>query len=125
MQEPQPLGDNFTEEKIDARCVAAGPGEAGDKPEPDGVFAQSEYDRDRWGRRFGRKGNGGAARRGDDCHLAADEIRHERRQTIETAVEPVILDRHALPLDVAVFAEAFTKRSAQPRSVYRPKGADE
>ena len=47
MQEPQPLGRHLTDEKIDAGCIAAGPGEAHDKTKLDRVVANTENDRDR------------------------------------------------------------------------------
>jgi hypothetical protein len=42
------------------------------------VFADAKDDRDRRGRSFGRKRSNSAAGRGDNSHLAADEIGHER-----------------------------------------------
>ena len=54
MQELQPLG-NLPLEKIDARHIAAGPGEAGDKTKADRVGGDAEDDRDGRGRRLGRE----------------------------------------------------------------------
>jgi hypothetical protein len=44
---------------------------------------------------------------GDDGHTTADQVSHQRRQAIEFALQPVVLDRHVLALDIAGFAEAF------------------
>ena len=44
MEEPQPLLIQFTDEKIDASCVAPGAAKAGDKTESDRVFSNTEYD---------------------------------------------------------------------------------
>ena len=55
MQQPQPLGQSFSGEKIDAGRIAAGPGETGDQTQLDRVFDDAEDDRDRRGRSFGRK----------------------------------------------------------------------
>jgi hypothetical protein len=44
------------------------------------------------------------------CHLSADQIGHQRRQAIVLALQPVVLDRHVLPFDVAGFVEAFAER---------------
>ena len=109
MQEPQPLGHHLRDEKIDAGRVAARPGEAGDKTKLDRVIADAEDDRDRRCRSFGRE-RGHVAGRGDDGHLSADQISHQRRQAIVLALQPVVLDRHVLALDVAGFAEAFAER---------------
>jgi hypothetical protein len=109
MQEPQPLGRNLLEKIIGAGRVAARPGEAGDKTKLDRVFADAEDDRDRCGRSFGRLGSKVAAGRGDNGHSAADEVGHERRQAIELALQPMVLHRHVLALDVAGVGEAFAK----------------
>ena len=53
-QQLQPLCRQLGSEKIDPCQVAARPGEAGDKTEPDRVFADSEHDGDRCGCRLGR-----------------------------------------------------------------------
>ena len=54
-QEFQPLCHQFGREKIDARQVAARPGEARDQTEPHRVFAEDEDDGDRRGCRLGRE----------------------------------------------------------------------
>jgi hypothetical protein len=43
-QEFQPLCRQLSIEKVDTRCVAARPGEAGDKTNPDWVFGVDEDD---------------------------------------------------------------------------------
>ena len=111
VQEPQPLGHNFSDEKIDAGRIAARPGKAGDQTQLDRVFADAEDDRDRRGRSFGRKCSSSKAGRGDHGHATADEVSHERRQAIVLALQPVVLDHHVLALDVAGFVEAFAERS--------------
>ena len=90
MQEPQPFGSNFTEEKIEPGRVAARPGEVRDETYSRWVFGDAEDDWDRRGRSFGRKRGRIAAGRGDNGHAAADEIGHERRQAIVLAVQPVV-----------------------------------
>src|SRR5262249_10895831 len=54
-QEPQPLRHQLSRENIDPRQVAAGPGEAGAKTEPSGVFSGDEHDRNRRGSRLQRR----------------------------------------------------------------------
>jgi hypothetical protein len=48
-----------------------------------------------------------AAKYGDNGHVALHEVGHERRQAIVVAVQPVVLDRHVLALDVSGFGKAF------------------
>ena len=125
VQQPQPLGRNIRDEKIDAGRVAARPGKAGDKTQLDRVFADAEDDRDRRGRSFGRKRSRIAAGRGDNGDATADEVGHERRQAIVLALQPVVLHRHVLALDVAGFAEAFTERSGTAHGGLGRPGVDE
>ena len=115
VQKRQPLCLQLTREKIDPRQVSARPGEAGDKTELDRVFADAEDDRDRRGRRFGRKRSKVAGWRGDNGHATAHEISHERRKAIELALQPVVLHRYVLALDVAGFVEALAERRAKGR----------
>src|SRR4029079_1704302 len=101
MQEPQPCAREFLVKKIDAGRVAAWPGKASDQTQLDRVFADAEDDWDRGSRSFGRLASKVAARRGDNGDATADEVGHERRQAVVLAVQPVVLDRHVLALDVA------------------------
>src|SRR6478735_10918426 len=126
MQEPQPFGSNFAEEKIEPGRIAARPGEVRDETYFRWVFGDAEDDWERGGRSFGRKRSRGVAGRGDYSHAAADEVGHQRRQAIVLALEPMVLDRHVLTLDIAGFTERAAERSrvachatARPR-VYDP-----
>jgi hypothetical protein len=67
----------------------------------------------------------GVVGRGDHGHATAHEVGHERRQATEFAVQPVVLDRHVLTLDVAGFAEAFIERSGIAHGGLGRPGADE
>ena len=125
MQQPQPLGRDLRDEKIDAGCVAARPGKAGDKTQLDRVFADAEDDRDCSGRSFGCKRGRIAAGRSDNGHATADEVGHERRQTIVLALQPMVLDRRVLALDVAGFVESFSERSDLAHRGVRRPAADE
>src|SRR6516165_2009899 len=121
MEKSQPLGRNFSGEKIDPSRVAARLGKAGDQTKPDGVLADAEDDRDRCGRSLGRLSNGGLAGRSDNGYVPADEVSHECRQAIVSALQPVVLDHHVLALDVAGFVEGFAERSRiAPRGLGRP-----
>src|SRR6516165_11125034 len=121
MEEPQALGRNFSGEKIDPGRVAARLGKAGDETKFDGVVADAEDDRDRCGRSLGRLSNGGLAGCSDNGYAPADEVSHERRQAIVSALQPVVFDHHVLALDVAGFVEGFAERSRiAPRGLGRP-----
>jgi hypothetical protein len=48
-------------------------------------------------------------RSGDDRHLATNHVGHHRGHAIIVALQPMILDRHVLALDIAGFGEAFTE----------------
>ena len=41
------------------------------------------------------------------CHLSAHQIGHQRRQAIVLPLQPVVLDRHVLPFDVAGFVDGI------------------
>ena len=110
MQKAQPLGDNFTDEKINAGRVAARLGKTADQANLNWVLADAEDDRDCRGRRFSRERSGGTAGRGDDGYAAADKISQERGQAIVAAIQPVVLDRYVLVFDVAGFLETFRVR---------------
>jgi hypothetical protein len=47
---------------------------------------------------------GRIARRGDHGYAPADQVGHHRRQTVELAVQDMILDGYVPPLAVAGFA---------------------
>src|SRR5215831_12475702 len=86
MEEPQPLGRNFSGKKIDPGRVAARLGKAGDETKFDGVVADAEDNRDRGGRSLGRLSNGGLTGRSYNGYAPADEVSHERWQAIELAL---------------------------------------
>src|SRR5262245_16390183 len=110
MQEPQPFGTNFTEEKIEPGRIAARPGEVRDETYSCWIFGDAEDDRDRRGSGFGRKRRRGVAGRGDNVHATSDEVRHQRRQATVLALKPMVLDRYVLTLDIAGFTEAGAER---------------
>ena len=125
MKKSQPFRNNFTDEGIHAGSVAARMGETGNKAELDWVLADAEHDGDRRSRRFGCERCGRTDRRGYDGNRAADEISDERGEAIVAAIEPMVLDRYILPLDIAAFRKPFAKRSALARGVLRRATVDE
>jgi hypothetical protein len=72
MQERQHLRLNLPAKKIEAGRVAARPGEAGDQPKLDRVFAHAEDDRDCRSCSFGCDRNGRGGGQGDNGHTTAD-----------------------------------------------------
>src|SRR5262245_45224753 len=112
-------------EEIDASHIAARPVKAGDETQLDRVLPGRKNNRDCRGRRFGRERSGSAAGRGDDGDAAADKISHDRGYALEAAVQPMVLDRDGLTLDVAGFIEAFTKLSTNVRGAFRRTSANE
>jgi hypothetical protein len=111
----QPLRLQLGREKIDPRQVPARPREAGDQTKLDRVFADAEDDRNRSGRSFGCTRSKVAGWRGDDGHTTTHEVSHERRKAIELALQPVVLHRHVLALDIAGFVEALAERRGKGR----------
>jgi hypothetical protein len=101
MQEPEPLGHDFSHKKVDAGCIAARPGKAGNQPKLDRINTDAE-DGNSGRRGFGCK-RGRRATCGDNGHATADEVGHERWQAIVLAIQPVGLHRHVLVLEVAGF----------------------
>src|SRR5271165_670718 len=116
MQKSQPLGADFQKERIDACRIAARTCQAGDHTEFDRVFADAKNDRDRRGRSFGRKRGEVPNGRNDNGYTTTDEIAHQCRQAIELALQPVVLHRHVLALDIADFAEAQAERGDMARN---------
>src|SRR4029077_5921597 len=104
--------------------VAARPSEAGNKAKLDRVLTDSEHDRDRRRRSFGREWRSRAGR-GDDGHTTADQVSHQRRQAIELALQPVVLDRYVLAVDVAGFTEPLAECGHIARRGFGRSAADE
>ena len=124
-QQLQPLGHKLAEEKVDPSQVASRPGEAGDKAELDGVFGDSEHDRDRGGRRLGGDGRGGAAARDNDCDLSAHQIGRHGRQPIELVVGPTVFDRNIRAFRKAGVLQALVKGLQAFGKAGRRYGAEE
>ena len=113
-QQLQPLGRQLGDEKIDARQIAARPGEAGDKSELDRVLADAEDDRDRRGGRLGRKRRGEASA-DDHRDPAADQIGRQRRQPNELILGPAVDDRDVLALDKPASLRPWRNRANGPQ----------
>ncbi len=115
MQKCQPLLFQLSREKINSRQVAARPGQAGDKTKLHRVFADAKDDRDCRGRPFCHQRCKIAGGRGDNGHTTAHEIIHKRRKATELALQPVVLHRYVLAIEVAGLAKAVSERGAKGR----------
>src|SRR6516164_5963589 len=103
MEKSQPLGRNLSAEKINPGRIATRPRKAGDQTKPHRVVAYAEDDRDRRGRSFGRLRTSSDAGCRNNGYATAHEVSHQRRQTIVSAVQPVVFDHDVLALNVARF----------------------
>src|SRR5215472_9652180 len=105
MQQVEPLCRQLTTEKVDPRQVAARPGEAGDKTEPDRVLGGNKGDRDRRGCRLG-SGRRGGRTRGDYGDLSANKFGRQLRQSIVLVLGGAVDDCYVLALHIADVFEA-------------------
>ena len=114
-QQLQPLCANLGIEKIDTCQVAARPGEAGDEADRDRVSGNGKDNRDRRGRRLGRKR---ATRDRDDRgDLSTSQVGRQRWKPIDLIVRPAVFDRYVLALDMTGFLQTLAKcRADGPRS---------
>ena len=120
---PQPLSHYLAREIIDAGRIAARPGEAGDDPEQDRVFADAEDNRDCRCCSFGCASLAASL-------LAGVAITATRRWTKSATsagrrsfllvLQPWVFDPHVLAFDVTRCAQAFAKRGHIPRRRHRP-----
>jgi hypothetical protein len=90
--------------------IAARSIETCDKAKLDRIATICEHDRYCGRRGFCRESRDDAAGRGDDGHITLDEIGGKRRQSIETALCPAILDDDIPALNVTDFVQAFSER---------------
>src|SRR5262249_14336990 len=108
-QKAEPLWDQFTGEEIYSCYVAAGPVKAWNQAQPDGVVANAEDARNCRGRVFGCAGTQRETRRGDHRNSTTDQVGGEHRQSVVSALQPVVFDGDVLTFDITRFADAFTK----------------
>src|SRR5262245_28091187 len=124
MQQVEPLCRQLTAEKVDPRQVAARPGEAGDKTEPDWVLGGNKGDRDRRGCRLGSGRRGGRAR-GDYGDLSANQFGRQLRQSIVLVLGKTVDDCYVLALHVADVLEAQAECAQTVRHRVRRSGVKE
>src|SRR5262245_40520720 len=121
MQQVEPLCRQLTRKKIDLSQVAARPGEAGDKTEPDRVLGGNKGDRDRRGCRLGSGRRGGRAR-GDYGDLSANQFGRQLRQSIVLVLREAVDDCYVLSLHIADVLEAQAECAQTVRHRVRRSG---
>src|SRR6267378_1258604 len=109
-QQLQPLRPHLYVQVRYAGQVAAGPVEAGDKPNLDRVDRYREDDRNGRSRRLCRKCRRSTAGRRNHSHLTVNQVGRQCRQSIILAVRPAIFDRHVLALDISCILQSLAER---------------
>ena len=110
MQQAQPLRLQPRGKMIDAGDVTAGPIEAGDEVQPDGIGAGAEDNGSCRGRRLSREHGRSTSARDDHAHLPADQIGRQCRQSVVLTFRPTVFDRHILPFDITRFFQTLAER---------------
>src|SRR5499427_4646041 len=124
MQQVEPLCRQLTTEKVDPRQVAARPGEAGDKTEPDRVLGGNKGDRDRRGCRLG-SGRRGGRTRGDYGDLSANQFGRQLRQSIVLVLGETVDDCYVLALHIADLFETQAECAQTVRHHVRRSGVEQ
>src|SRR5215475_3534975 len=124
MQQVEPLCRQLTRKKIDPSQVAARPGEAGDKTEPDWVLGGNKGDRDRRGCRLG-SGRRGGRTRGDYGDLSANQFGRQLRQSIVLVLGEAVDDCYVLALHIADVFEAQAECAQTVRHRVRRSGVEQ
>src|SRR5262249_22792208 len=109
LHQPKLFGYQQVGQKAHTGGVPTGPIETGDQSKLHWVCANREYNRNGRGGSLGRKSSGGCISRGDYAHLLANQLSRQSRQSIKVVVGPTVFNHHVPTLNVADFAEAFTK----------------
>ncbi len=118
-QEFQPFCCQLQGQIMYSGGVAPRPGEARNETSLDRVYDDAEDYRDSRCGGFGCGRDESIVGGGDDGHATTDEISHERRQPIEFAVQPVVLDGYILVLDDPVSPRPL-RNAITARSEHRP-----
>jgi hypothetical protein len=101
MQECEPLRNQFVNEIVNTRHVAARPSEAVNKSKPDRIVANIEDDRDGLGCCFGRQRRMNAPGRGYRGNLAANQFTCQCAKSIKLILGPAVFYRDVIALDMA------------------------
>jgi hypothetical protein len=115
MQEFQALGDHLLAKKIYSCRVATRPGEARDQTKLDRVFADAEHDRYRRSCGLRRERSGSVSGHGDHRHATANQLGYRRPHAIVSALQPVVLDRDILAINITNFPKTHAESGRIPR----------
>jgi hypothetical protein len=110
MQQAQPLRLQPRGKMIDAGDAAAGPIEAGDEAQLDGIGAGAEDNGNCRGRRLGREYGRSASARDDHAHLPVDQIGRQCRQSVVLTFRPAVFDHDVLAFDIVRFLQTLVER---------------
>ena len=83
---------------------------AGDQTQFDRVFCDGEHNRNRRSCRFCCERRLRGAGGDNYSHASTDKVGDDLRQTIVTALQPMVIDRGVLTLDIAGFPETVAER---------------
>src|SRR5262245_24519831 len=108
-QQVKALSSHFGPHEMDAGDISARSVETADEAYPDRVGSLQKNDRDRLGRRFGRKRTLCALKGNDHGYLTANQFGGQRRQLIVFTMCPSVFDRYVPVLDVTSFTQASTE----------------
>src|SRR5262245_44494764 len=108
MQQFNSLCRQLNREKIDAREITPGPGEARDQTELDGVGTDIEHDGDRRGCRLGLQRRMRTPS-SDHSNASPNQFGGERRQPLGLVLGPAVFDRHVLAFYEARVLDALAK----------------
>src|SRR5262249_18955434 len=115
MQQRQPLGPEFTDERIKPRQVASRPIEARNKPKLHRDIAGTEHDWDAGSCSLSRE-SGYEPRRDDYGHSKLDQISRQRWQSVSLVSPPAIFDHQIPAFNVAGLVQT-TPEAGQPRGI--------
>ena len=121
LEELQPFRGEVLGHVGQARDIAVGLGEAGDKASPNGIKVHRHDNRDRACRVLGRPGHR-RPRRHDDVHREPDQLGHSLTESFEAPLRKPVVDDESVPLHIAQRMEALPEGLGAGR---RPKGEGE
>jgi hypothetical protein len=104
----EPLRRQLGRQEIDAGQIAAGPGETGDKTEPDRILRDSEDDGDGRGCRFCRHCND-VSETGEHGDPSANQLGCQRRELLDVTFGPAVQDGDVVALDIAHLLQAIAE----------------
>src|SRR5262245_27795925 len=118
MHDPEPLGRNLCGHLGKTSDVTGRPIETCNEASFDGVPAVAEHDRNSSGGSFSSLCAQPVARRDDDGHPTANQLRRQCWQPINLPLSREIIDYDVLAFDIAGFVQAFADRCKEVRPAF-------